>query len=76
MDQEYYYNNAKSRYYNACSEITSCENRINELKSQQQQKIARINQLKTDHKNNQDAFEGMGLIIKSDENLNKKILDI
>lgn len=34
MDYEYYYNNARSRYYNACSEINSCVNRINALNSQ------------------------------------------
>ena len=26
MSYEYYYNNARNRYYNACSEINSCQN--------------------------------------------------
>ncbi len=76
MDYEYYYNNAKNRYYNACSEINSCENRINELKNQKQQKINQINQLKTDIKNNQEALEGVNKIIKSDESLKSKLTGI
>ena len=46
MDYEYYYNNARNRYYNACSEINSCQNRLNDLRVQQQNVINRINQLK------------------------------
>ena len=43
-DYEYYYNNAKNRYYNACSEINSCQNRINDLQSQKKHTINKINQ--------------------------------
>ena len=32
MSYEYYYNNARNRYYNACSEINSCQNKLNDLK--------------------------------------------
>ena len=64
MDYEYYYQNAKSRYYNACSEINSCENRISELGVEKQQKNNQINKLKTDIKNNQDALEGIEQMLK------------
>ena len=76
VDYEYYYNNAKRRYSDACSQINACENKLNDLRSQRQQKINQINQLKTDIKNHQQALEGMTQIIKSDESLNKKIVDI
>jgi predicted nucleic acid-binding Zn-ribbon protein len=76
MDYEYYYNAAKRRYCNACSEIGSCENRITSLRSQRQQKINQINQLEADIKSNQEAFDGMSLIIKSEEGLNSKIADV
>ena len=76
MDYEYYYYNARNRYYNACAEVTSCENRMNELKYQQQQNNTQINQLTTDINNNQEAFEGMSQIIQSEENLNTQTLDI
>ena len=33
MSYEYYYNNARNRYYNACSEINSCQNKLNDLKN-------------------------------------------
>lgn len=46
MDCEYYYNNARNQYYNACSEINSCQNRINNLGVQKQNTINRITVLK------------------------------
>lgn len=76
MDYSYCYSNARRRYYDACSEITSCQNRINDLKNQRQQKINQINQLKTDIKNHEEAYEGVSQIIKSEENVNSKISDI
>jgi len=76
MDYKYDYDNARRRYYDACSEINGCENRIIDLRSQRQQKINQINQLKTDIKNNQEALEGITQIVKSDVSLNKKFIDI
>ncbi len=70
------YDSARNRYYNACSEISSCQNRISDLKRQKQQKINLINKLKTDIKNHQEALEGVSKIIKNDEKLNGKILDV
>lgn len=76
MDYEYYYDNARSRYYNACSEINSCENTLGDLRAARHRKIDLINRLKTDVKNNQEAYESMIQIIQSDEALNSKIVDI
>lgn len=70
------YDSARNRYYNACSEISSCQNRISDLKIQRQQKINLINRLKTDIKNHQEALEGVSQIIKNDEKMNTKILDV
>ena len=76
MDYEYYYNNARTRYYNACTEITNCENRLGGLNTQRQQKINQINQLNTEIKNGQDALEGVGQTIQSEEGLHDKILGV
>ena len=47
MDNEYYYNQARSRYNNACSEINNCENRQEIM----QQMLASIIELKNNIKN-------------------------
>ena len=46
MDYEYYYYQAKNRYYDACSEINSCQNNVNNLEGNKQVKISGINNLK------------------------------
>lgn len=72
-DYEYYYNNAKDRYYNACSEISSCQNRIYDLQSQKKATINKINQLKTKINNTKTALNGITQILKSEQNLQQKI---
>jgi len=76
MSYESSYSSARNRYYNACSEINRCENRISELKTQRQQKINQINQLKTDIKNHQEALESVTQIIRNEESLNAGFLGI
>lgn len=76
MGYAYYYNRARNKYYDACSKINSCENKINQLKIQRQQKINQINQLKTDIKNHENAFDEVSELIKGEENLNEKVLGI
>jgi len=76
MDYYRCYNNARNRYYNACSEINRCENRINELRNQRTQKINQINQLKTDIRNHEQALDGVTQIIRREESVNAKILDV
>lgn len=76
MDYEYYYYNARNHYYNACSEINGCQNRINDLKAQRQNQINQINQLKVDIRNTQIALDGMTQIVKSDERLRQKVVVI
>lgn len=76
MDYEYYYNNAKNRYYNACSEINTCQNRINELRGQESQKVNQINQLSSDIRNNREALEGLEQIIRIDPVLNEKLVKV
>jgi chromosome segregation ATPase len=75
-DYEYYYNNARNRYYNACSEINKCENKINNLEAQRRQKINLINRLKVDIKRNQDALDRMIAITKSDGSLNSRVANV
>ena len=57
MDYEDYYYESRSRYYDACSEVNSYENRANELRSQRQRKIIYINQLKSDLKRHQKLLK-------------------
>lgn len=65
MDYEYHYNNARNRYYNACSEVNGCRNRISGLYVQKQETISAINQLKTDMKN----ADGIIQTLKREESL-------
>ena len=76
MSYESSYYSARSRYYNACSEINSCQNRLVELKNKRQQKIKQINQLKTDIKNHQEALASVTQILKSETPLNTKLSGI
>ena len=69
MGYEDSYYAARSRYYDACSEIANCENRANELRSQRQQKISYINQLKAELKRNQDALLNLSNALKEDAEL-------
>ena len=55
MDYEYYYYQAKNRYYDACSEINSCQNNVNNLEGNKQVKISEINNLKAQLKKYKDA---------------------
>ena len=72
MDYEYYYNNARNRYYNACSEINSCQNRLNDLRVQQQNVINRINQLKAEIRDHENAYEQMVQVVRHEDALNSK----
>lgn len=72
MDYEYNYNNARSRYYNACSEISSCQGRLSELNEQKQNRISTINQLKADIKKTQAALDDVEQTINSEETLREK----
>ena len=73
MSYEYYYNNARNRYYNACSEINSCQNKLNDLRIQQQNTVNRINQLKTDIKDHENAYEQMVQVVWHEDGLNSKL---
>ncbi|GFH96504.1 hypothetical protein IMSAGC003_03061 [Lachnospiraceae bacterium] len=76
MDYESCYYASRSRYYDACSEITNCENRANELRSQKQQKISLINQLKAELKRNEEALLGLSKAIKADVGLHEGLSKI
>lgn len=76
MDYEYYYNNARNRYYNACSEINSCENTINSLKSQKQQTINNINRLSAEISNHQEALTQVNALLRKENDLLDKCTSI
>lgn len=76
MDYEYYYDNAKSRYYNACSEINACDNRISELNRQKWYKMMEINQLNSEVRNTEEALRGIEQMIRKDTGLNQSFLKI
>lgn len=59
MGYEDQYNEARSRYYNACSQVNECENRATALRSQRQQKLSYMNQLKAELKRHRDASLGL-----------------
>ena len=76
MDYEYYYNNAKSRYYNACSEINDCDNRINDLNRQKWRKLNEINQINSQIRNVEQALSGIEQMVKKDAGLSQSFLKI
>lgn len=76
MSYESEYSSSCSRYYNACSEINSCNNRLRELEMQKQQKIKEINKLETDIKDHEEALSGVEKMLQSDSNLNQDISNI
>ena len=76
MDYEYYYYESRNRYYNACSEVNNCENRANELRSERQQKISYINQLKADLRKHQNASSDLNTAINKDSELQSDLSKI
>lgn len=68
MDNEYYYNQARNRYYDACSGINSCENRVNDLAREKNQVLADLNDLSAQLRRHQRAsFELEGLVLCEDD---------
>lgn len=76
MDYEYYYDNAKRRYYNACSEINDCDNRISDLNNQKWRKMNEINQLNSQIRNVEQALSGIEQMVKKDAGLGQSFLKI
>lgn len=72
MDYEYYYNNAKNRYYNACSEISSCNNALADLNSRRQQKVNQINNLNSKITKYENALDQLDLILQKETELNEQ----
>lgn len=73
MDYEYYYNNSRNRYYNACSEISGCQSRLSSLNTQRQNMIHTINQLNIQIEREQTALEAMEQMAKGEGSLQQKI---
>ncbi len=63
MDYEYYYNNAGNRYYDACSEINSKDNRINELRNEKNRLINDINGYNAEIAKHTEALNSLTVII-------------
>jgi peptidoglycan hydrolase CwlO-like protein len=72
VDYEYYYNNARSRYYNACAEINGCEGRAGDLRAHRQQLMDSMNRLKSEITRNQEALEGVAQAVKAEDALAAK----
>lgn len=68
-DYESSYYSARNSYYNACSQINSCQNRISELKAKKQRLINRINELKADIKKHEAAQKKLDKAIKEESTL-------
>ena len=71
MDYEYYYNNAKSRYYDACSEINSKGNRISELKNEKNRLLNEINGLRSEITKYTDALKELEKAIKMQDDIER-----
>ena len=73
MDYEYYYYQAKNRYYDACSEINSCQNNVNNLEGNKQVKISEINNLKAQLKKYKDALSDIENAIKKEDDMQSSL---
>lgn len=67
------YDNARSRYEDACVGINNCNRRIYDLENQRRNKINQINQLNTDIKNTQTALDGVKKLVNGEERLNQAV---
>lgn len=75
-DAEYWYNYYRQRYYSSCTEINSCEYEIYNLKNERQKTVNIVNQLGTDIKNTQIAYDGLEETLKGEENINNGLNDV
>ena len=67
------YASARNRYNNAVSEISSHEYRLNDLRTQKQQTITLINELKVDIENHATAYISMNKIINESPNIHSRL---
>lgn len=72
-DNEYWYRYYRQKYYDSCSEISSCDNRIYNLNNQRNQIVNMINQVKTEINNTRRAIDDITEAIKCEESLNNKL---
>ena len=75
-DNEYWYYYARDRYYNACSEINSCQNRINTLNGQKTTAVNRISHLKCEISKHEGALDGVETMIKIESGMNDQLKKI
>lgn len=73
MSYQWDYDNARSRYEDACVGINNCNRRICDLENQRRNKINQINQLNTDIKNTQTALSGVQGLVKGEEALHRTV---
>ena len=76
MSYQWESDNARRRYEDACIEISNCNGRIYDLENQKRKKINQINQLNTEIKNTQTAFDGVKEIVKREPGLNLRVTAI
>lgn len=72
-ENEYQYKYYRQKYYDSCSEINGCEQRIYHLENERRQTVSRINQLRTDIRNTQTAAENLEVISKQEGDLNSRL---
>ncbi len=70
MDYEYYYNSAKGRYYDACSNISSCEGRRSGYVNEKNRRINEITEINAKLRKHYEALEQIEKIIKLETELN------
>ena len=75
-DYEYYYKHYRSKYYNACSEIRSCEQEIYSLTQQRNSVTTRITALNTKIKNTDNAITALDKILGHEGTIATKIANV
>lgn len=72
-ESEYWYNYYRQKYYDSCSEINNCDHHIYNLKNGRRQVVNKINQLKTDIRNTQEALSSLEAVIKKEGSISSKL---
>lgn len=72
-DNEYWYRYYRQKYYNSCSEISNCDNRIYNLNNQRNQTVNMINQLRAEIYKTQLAIDDITQAINCEASLNSKL---
>lgn len=76
MDYQYYYNEARNRYNNACYEYNQCTNTINALEVEVSNKKSLIAFLNSEIKKNKSALKGVNTMLGQEDSTERMFSNV